>query len=178
MRIVRFAEAPTAPWKNGGGETTELAVCPPGAGFDAFGWRISIARVASDGPFSAFPDVDRTLTLIEGAGMDLTVEGVTHHLTPGSPPLAFPGDVAAAARLVRGPIRDLNVMTRRSAFTHRVDRVDGGPVRADAAVTAIVALDAVDLGGTRLARGDTLFPGDGDSVTLSGPAAIVRIDPA
>jgi len=34
-----------APWKNGGGETAEIACFPEGAGFDGFGWRISTARV-------------------------------------------------------------------------------------------------------------------------------------
>ena len=51
------------PWKNGGGETAEIAVSPAGAGFDDFDWRISTAIVAQSGPFSGFPGVDRVLTL-------------------------------------------------------------------------------------------------------------------
>ncbi len=43
------------PWKNGGGETAEIAVFPPSADLSEFGWRISMATVSSDGPFSAFP---------------------------------------------------------------------------------------------------------------------------
>ena len=49
------------PWKNGGGETAEIAVSPPGAALDDFDWRLSMARVETDGPFSAFPGIDRTL---------------------------------------------------------------------------------------------------------------------
>ena len=73
MPIHRFTrEALTAtPWKNGGGVTREIVCQPPGAGMDAFDWRVSIAHIASDGPFSAFAGVDRIITLLEGAGVRL-----------------------------------------------------------------------------------------------------------
>ena len=68
MRLVRRADLTPRPWKNGGGVTREIAAHPPEAGLDGFDWRLSMADVASDGPFSAFPGIDRTLTVIEGAG--------------------------------------------------------------------------------------------------------------
>src|SRR5690606_386633 len=71
------------PWKNGGGETAEIAVSPAGAGFDDFDWRISTAIVAQSGPFSGFPGVDRVLTVIEGGAMELTVAGEARHLDAG-----------------------------------------------------------------------------------------------
>ena len=52
----------------GGGSTTEIAVAPPGAGFDDFDWRVSLATITQDGPFSAFPGIDRTLALVDGDG--------------------------------------------------------------------------------------------------------------
>ena len=57
-RFDLAAIAPT-PWKNGGGATRELACWPPGAGIDAFDWRVSVASVAASGPFLAYPGVDR-----------------------------------------------------------------------------------------------------------------------
>ncbi|MBN7823193.1 HutD family protein, partial [Bowmanella yangjiangensis] len=45
------------PWKNGGGSTLELAICPVGASLDDFDWRISSASVASSGAFSRFPGI-------------------------------------------------------------------------------------------------------------------------
>ncbi|MBM7325185.1 HutD family protein, partial [Agrobacterium sp. S2] len=48
------------PWKNGGGVTTEIIVHPAKASMADFDWRISMANVAQDGPFSIFPGVDRT----------------------------------------------------------------------------------------------------------------------
>ena len=101
------------PWKNGGGETAEILVSPAGAGFDDFDWRISTAIVASDGPFSLFPGVDRVLTVIEGGAMELELDGLRHRLDAAAAPLAFPGDAPVSARLEGGSLLDLNVMARR-----------------------------------------------------------------
>jgi environmental stress-induced protein Ves len=125
MRILRAANHRRMPWKNGGGVTTEIAVFPESAGLDDFGWRISMAAVASDGPFSLFPGIDRTLAILEGEGIMLDIEGkppVT--LTGGSQPVMFSADRPTSARLVSGPIVDLNVMTRRGQFAHKVMRLE------------------------------------------------------
>ena len=47
--VFPAAARQSRPWKNGGGETAEIVVWPPGAGFDGFDWRVSTARVAQDG---------------------------------------------------------------------------------------------------------------------------------
>jgi len=57
-------------WKNGKGETTELAINDGGT-LDDFDWRISMAKVVEDGVFSSFPGYLRNLILIDGNGMDL-----------------------------------------------------------------------------------------------------------
>jgi len=123
MRIVRAADYRRMPWKNGGGATTEVAIAPANATLDDFDWRISMAHVATPGPFSRFPGIDRTLAVLHGHGIRLTVAdtpAVT--LTPTSPPHVFPGDADAAATLVDGPIDDLNVMSRRDRYRHRMTR--------------------------------------------------------
>ncbi|WP_271579161.1 HutD/Ves family protein [Bradyrhizobium sp. CCBAU 11361] len=121
MKIVRTTECRTSPWKKGGGSTTEIAISPPSASLDAFDWRISTARVASDGPFSEFPGVDRTLAVLEGDGLSLTIgDSAPIVLDRNAEPVNFPGDTRAAARLHAGEIRDLNVMTLRGAFEHRL----------------------------------------------------------
>ncbi len=69
MRILRAADHKRMPWKNGGGETVEIAVAPQDAALGDFDWRISMATVAADGPFSIFPGIDRTLSILSGSGM-------------------------------------------------------------------------------------------------------------
>ncbi|CDZ42175.1 HutD family protein [Neorhizobium galegae] len=123
MKILRASDYKRMPWKNGGGETVEIAVHPAGTSIEDFDWRISMASVASDGPFSSFPDVDRTLAILSGDGIDLTVDGDTSvTLTRSSEPYPFAADRPVFATLVNGVTTDLNVMTRRGRFSHRVIR--------------------------------------------------------
>jgi uncharacterized protein len=111
------------PWKNGGGTTTQLMLQPAGADMDNFGWRASMARVASDGPFSAFPGVDRSLAIMEGAGLRIDMQDMPGMaLQPASPVWRFAGETSIHATLVDGPVTDFNVMTRRDAWTHALDR--------------------------------------------------------
>ena len=124
MRILKSADHKRMAWKNGGGETVEVFVHRPGAGLSDFDWRVSMAHVASDGPFSCFEGIDRTLALLEGEGMRLAIEGRGEALlTPTSPPLSFPADAPTQAALTGGPITDLNVMTRRGVLRHHVERL-------------------------------------------------------
>ncbi|MEV6950399.1 HutD family protein [Streptomyces sp. NPDC051183] len=126
VRILRAADRQAAGWKNGGGVTREIAAWPEGAGMDDFAWRISLADVTADGPFSAFPGVDRTLTLAEGAGMDLAIDGVRRLVDRRYDPQRFPGDRPTDCRLLAGPIVNFNVMYRRDSVT-----ADTAVVRGD-----------------------------------------------
>jgi uncharacterized protein len=120
MRVLRAAGYRHMPWKNGGGETAEIAIAPSDASIENFDWRISMARIASDGPFSSFPAVDRTLTIIDGAGLHLVVDGKRVDLRDHSEPFSFRGESKTHATRIGGTVTDLNVMTRRDRFTHRV----------------------------------------------------------
>lgn len=123
MKLCRAGEHKRMPWKNGGGETVEIAVFPPDTSVDDFDWRISMATVASDGPFSIFSGIDRTLSILDGSGMSLSIDrSAAIVLTKTSEPLSFAADVPVDAVLGDGPITDLNVMTRRVRFSHRVKR--------------------------------------------------------
>ena len=83
-----------------------------------------MAQVASDGPFSEFFGIDRTLAVIKGSGLVLTIgSDAPVTLQRGSDPITFAGDVATSARLIAGEITDLNVMTRRGRFRHRLLRI-------------------------------------------------------
>jgi len=145
MRVLRAVDRKPVPWKNGGGTTTEVAAFPEGASLDAFDWRVSIADVASEGLFSHFPGVDRTLLVLSGRGIRLDIAGRDPvELGLGSEPHAFPADVATSARLIDGPIRDLNVMTRRGRFEHGIVRLplDAPGLSLLAPVSIVLSLDA------------------------------------
>lgn len=115
------------PWKNGGGETVEIAVSPSDASVSSFDWRISMARVVVAGPFSAFEGIDRSLVVLIGQGMRLTggagAGNVETVLRPDSEPCVFSGDIPIFAELVDGlPVTDFNVMTRRSRYRHHLEK--------------------------------------------------------
>lgn len=100
--------APQA-WRNGGGITHELAAWPTP---DDWQWRVSVARIDRDGPFSAFEDVQRWFAVLTGNGVRLSWPTHQTTLTPQSQPLSFAGAPACHAQLVDGVTLDFNLMTR------------------------------------------------------------------
>jgi uncharacterized protein len=183
-RVIRNDDLVRVPWKNGGGTTAEIAAFPEGSGFETFGWRVSMADVASDGPFSLFPGIDRTLIVIEGDGIELDVEGIAYSLDTASPKLSFSGDDITAGRLLSGPIRDLNVMTRRGQFRHRTRFVEAGValLSEDTSVAFLVPLDGpfdVTLDSTihSLSTLDTLMlEATQDLIQLSGAGRAILVE--
>lgn len=183
-RVIRNHDLVRVPWKNGGGTTAEIAAFPEGSGFETFGWRVSMADVASDGPFSLFPGIDRTLIVIEGDGIELDVEGIAYSLDTASPKLSFSGDDITAGRLLSGPIRDLNVMTRRGQFRHRTRFVEAGValLSEDTSVAFLVPLDGpfdVTLDSTihSLSTLDTLMlEATQDLIQLSGTGRAILVE--
>jgi environmental stress-induced protein Ves len=121
------------PWRNGGGRTAEIAFEPADSPA-GFRWRLSLAEVESDGPFSTFPGCCRTIMLLSGRGMELTI--VKPGAKPGAEPRTiridrpyeafdFDGEAATSCTLVAGPVRDLNVIADRSLqIDHRVAALD------------------------------------------------------
>jgi len=165
LTLLPAADRVATPWKNGGGVTLEVMAFPQGSSLDDFDWRISIAQVASDGPFSHFPGIDRTLCILDGQGIFLDIGGRLQKLNQRSMPFRFSGDANASARLLNGPIFDLNVMSRRGRVEHRVLRLGGGEgraaeIKANLAI-ALWASDAGDMltpeGGMRLGPLDAVL---------------------
>jgi uncharacterized protein len=149
------------PWKNGGGETIEIAISPEGASLDDFDWRVSMARVETDGPFSKFPGVDRTLAILKGGGMRLSISAhLAIEATLVTEPLTFDAGADTEAQLLEGPVTDLNVMTRRSHFSHRLTRL---------------ALDRSML--VAVAACETLLIAWGDGLSVETEAGAATLDP-
>jgi uncharacterized protein len=124
VRKLVPADFSVMPWKNGGGTTTQLMLQPAGADMNNFGWRVSMARVASDGPFSNFPGVDRSLAIVEGAGLRVEMRDMPVIVLQSTiPVLRFAGETPIHATLIDGPVTDFNVMTGRHAWRHELDRI-------------------------------------------------------
>jgi environmental stress-induced protein Ves len=111
-RVLHPSDYRRMRWKNDGGWTTELAASPEDAAI--FDWRISIAEIEGDAAFSAFAGCDRHIALLDGVGMELRFEGAQAvrlqqrlHFVP------FAGEARVFGKLLSGPVRDFNVMTRR-----------------------------------------------------------------
>lgn len=129
------------PWKNGLGVSHTIADFPAGAGFDAVHWQVGSTGIGGDCPFSLLPGLDRQFTVVEGAGVELSSddEAGRRYVQQVKPfaPYAFRGDWGTECRLLDGPVKVFNVMTRRGKF--------------DAAITL-----AVDPGMARNARDEIL----------------------
>jgi environmental stress-induced protein Ves len=110
VNIVRTSDAAAQAWRNGGGVTRELLAWP--VDVDPWSLRVSVADIETDGPFSAFPGVERWFGVISGAGVVLDFPEGERRMTPKDPPLGFDGGAAPGCRLIKGPTRDLNLMLR------------------------------------------------------------------
>lgn len=171
VRILRAADRTATAWKNGGGVTREIAAFPEGSGMEDFAWRASLAEVAADGPFSAFPGIDRTLTLAEGAGMDLVVGGVRRLVDERFAPQDLPGDEPTDCRLLSGPVVNFNVMYRRGAV-----EVETAVVRGRLGLTAapgetLLVLALAGPAEFAPAEGPAVALGPYDAVLVTGPGA-------
>jgi environmental stress-induced protein Ves len=132
--VIRRGEQPITAWRNGGGSTRQIAIDPAGADLaTGFRWRVSCAQIASDGPFSVLPGVDRSLWLLRGNGMRLSFGGDEVVIDRVFQRLDFAGEAAVEASLLDGPCEDLNVMTAR------------GVVAADARVATLAAEQSLEV---------------------------------
>jgi hypothetical protein len=121
MRILKAHDFKRMPWKNGGGETVEIAAYPPSSTLEAFHWRVSMSAMVKDGRFSRYPGVDRSIALLDGDTIALALDGAQKcTVSPGSAPLTFAGESAAFGCLLGRPATDFNVMTRREHYQHRL----------------------------------------------------------
>ena len=143
LRLVSADGVPAQPWKNGGGVTRDLLRRPVSAGQtgDDAAWalRISLADIAADGPFSAFPGIARHFAVLSGRGVRLAFAGrAPVDCRAGDPPLAFDGADAPGCALLDGATRDLNVMVDRrlGCATLALARA-GAPWRAQATARGV-----------------------------------------
>jgi len=101
-------------WKNERGWTREITRSPVAGDWN---WRLSIAEIEEDAPFSRFDGVERELVLLSGNGLRLRFDdGVVHELLPPHDRVRFAGERGVQGELVDGPTQDFNLMWRRDAI--------------------------------------------------------------
>lgn len=167
MKVLRVADYRQMPWANGKGVTVELAK----AGRDGrLLWRLSMATVSEDGPFSIFDGIERNLTVLDGPGFRLVGDGIDLDCAP-LVPVAFAGDVAVSALTGGAVSTDFNVMTARA-----LPRPEVVVARGDLPAGGLLALFALEdtlVNGTALARHDLALTEGAAQVT--GRVLAVRL---
>ncbi|MEO8280022.1 MAG: HutD family protein [Ideonella sp.] len=170
MKPIVTSQLLPQPWKNGGGVLRELLLKPAG---EAWQVRVAVADIEADGPFSEFPGVERWFTLLEGAGVELTLgepaQTSINRLTPGSPPLCFDGGTPTRCRLLGGSVRALNLMLR-GALGRTEPVVDGQSWSADASSCGIYSSVAGRCNGIQMPA-DSLLWFDAAPASLSFTAS-------
>ena len=172
MRVQRFGEHRAMPWANGFGTSYEVASDRNADG--EWTWRVAIAPVVIDGPFSVMPGVDRQLVVINGEGMTLSIDGEIVECPPGRV-VRFSGDSVTIAQLVDGPVVDLGLMTVRGLVTGSMVVVgDVGDVVESDAFVAIGDAVFEDVHGRqyRLGIKDALLDVRGHQLALLNGLAI------
>jgi environmental stress-induced protein Ves len=179
LHLLRASDYREAPWKNGGGLSYEIAAddfTPPT-------WRISVARIDRDGPFSDFRGYDRTIVALDGGTVTLEVPGGSFTLERGQP-FPFAGEIPVTARLTGEPARDLNVMTLRNEWLHDVEIVNV-PMRfvldEDEFAFVYAHSGATLVDNERCTAGDTMVVDEAESFSVlpdfEASAVVIRVTP-
>ncbi len=109
-RVISKSQLKTIPWKNGGGKTTEIYLIQV-KGQIIF--RLSIGLIASDGPFSLYPGINRTISLLAGAGFTLISPDSEIVIDDNLAVHAFSGETSVECRLKNNECLDFNTMVNR-----------------------------------------------------------------
>jgi uncharacterized protein len=157
---LRRAQYRSMPWRNGSGTTLEIAR-EPVAGSE-FLWRLSLATVATDGPFSNYAGYRRSVTLIAGAGFRLAIDDRRPVVLDSIGASAlFDGAAAVDCALIAGACSDLSLMVRAPGAIVAVRRLQGEEI-------PVLPLAAAVLNAVFCLRGSAL---------LSPPQAPMEADP-
>lgn len=172
MEIRRVSQHTPMPWSNGRGVSHEITRHADDDG--EWLWRVAIAPIVEDGPFSSLRGVHRELTLIEGDGLVLTIDG-EQVTCPDSGVVRFSGSSNTTATLTNGPVVDLNVMSKEGHEMAMM--ITSGPVVTGDFVCVVALEDCVvDLDDNDVSLGTRdAIVGTGAGLQLqTGRFAVIR----
>jgi environmental stress-induced protein Ves len=139
---IRLQDVPVSPWKNGGG-TTQSLVCWPSPSDWVF--RMSVARIDSDGPFSEFKGIDRWFAVLSGEGVVLQFPERRVEVGALDVAVQFSGDLPCQCTLTNGPTVDFNLMVQ--GVSANMARIDRSPYVAKFKAQTTLAIFVVEAGG-------------------------------
>ena len=183
VKVLRAIDYPRMPWKNGGGSTEEITR-DAGTGLEGFGWRLSIADIGESGGFSTFSGYERVITVLQGDGMTLRVDGQDTQPLLTLTPFAFSGESDVSCTLLGGPIRDFNLIYAPQRYNARLQWLTGEQRFFSSAGTVLVfsIADALEVNAgnsaSQLGRHDCLQL-DGNTglleVSVNGPCCVIEL---
>lgn len=170
MRLLAPATYRRQPWKNGLGESVEIAAERDGDGEGWNGLVWSLSRTGFDRPsrFSDLTGIDRIITVVRGSGLTLrALDGGADIAVPPLVPTAFDGGRALEG-IPDGPIEVVNLMGRQGRVRIGAAVLDDSAT--DLRIVADHALlygfdDWVVFGGDIFIEPRWEFSADGNSVT-------------
>lgn len=171
MTHLTPADYRTVPWANGRGQTVEMVKQTYVNG--QLSYRLSVATVSENGPFSVYPNVNRSLTVIDGPGFDLI--GQEKLRADPLKPISFSGDSRVVAANVFQSSQDFNVMVHKSRkMTVSIQR-DGILSGYLGELLFYFALGPAKVGRWTLDTHDLLY-GRPKQMVEGGPVIVVQID--
>jgi uncharacterized protein len=181
INIIPAHTFKTLPWKNGKGETTELAINSGGT-LDNFEWRLSIASVTEDGVFSDFSGYMRNLVLIQGDSISLTHDDInTDKLTNTLDFATFDGGSETIGSLKKGAIKDFNIITSKTKCITKVHTYTAPlnqSINFNGLVFAFSLSDSIELNDQqnmrhKVSQGDLLQLSHPQNIELTGKNLII-----
>lgn len=165
VRPFSIAETTPEPWKNGRGITRTISSKRSENGTI---WRISVADIEKDGPFSVFPGIDRVSVLMGGPGLRLVGDGLALNFPEVGSTAKYCGEAQLEARLGGSPARFLNILTQNNRATAQVLLQQRACSCAANRVIAVVVLLGMVTAKCQDGCSITLHPGEGLEVTRPG----------
>ncbi|SDS28601.1 hypothetical protein SAMN05216598_1103 [Pseudomonas asplenii] len=175
LKVLRAADYPRMPWKNGGGSTEEITR-DVGDGLEGFGWRLSIADIGESGGFSSFAGYERIITVLQGAGMTLQVDGQRTRALLPLDPFAFNGASQVNCTLLDGAIRDFNLIYAPDRYSARLQWLEAAqPKRFFTSAAVLLIFSVCDQLHVGLADNAYEVLGRHDCLRLDGSVGLQEV---
>ena len=163
-----LSSVPAEPWRNGGGITRTLAT-------NGTQWRVSVAQIERDGPYSQFDGITRVSFILRGNGVTLRDGSSVARLEPFKA-VEYDGGKEWNASLVDGPVTALTVMTVAGRYRTTLDAIVAATIVPPGRAAIVIALDS----GLRYSEPGTSRAGivePGQFMVVSSVDRTLRLEP-